>query len=43
MYLANVHEKIGVRSRSEALRTALIEKWIGLNDITATDLNDSDR
>jgi len=25
------------------MRMALIGKWIGPNDITATDLNDSDR
>jgi DNA-binding NarL/FixJ family response regulator len=35
-HLANVYEKIGVRSRSEAVRTALVEQWIGLGEITAT-------
>src|SRR5215212_8119883 len=29
-HLANIYQKIGVRSRSEAVRTALVEKWIGL-------------
>src|SRR5215208_5398742 len=33
-HLANVYAKIGVRSRSEAVRTALKEQWIGLGDIT---------
>lgn len=35
-HLANVYEKIGVRSRSQAVRTALVEQWIGLGEITAT-------
>jgi DNA-binding NarL/FixJ family response regulator len=33
-HLANVYEKIGVRSRSEAVRTALVEQWIGIGEIT---------
>jgi DNA-binding NarL/FixJ family response regulator len=33
-HLANVYQKIGVRSRSEAVRTALMEQWIGLGEIT---------
>jgi DNA-binding NarL/FixJ family response regulator len=33
-HLANVYQKIGVRSRSEAVRTALMEQWIGLAEIT---------
>jgi DNA-binding NarL/FixJ family response regulator len=33
-HLANVYEKIGVGSRSEAIRTALQEQWIGLTEIT---------
>jgi two-component system nitrate/nitrite response regulator NarL len=37
-HLANVYQKIGVRSRSEAVRTALTEQWIGIGEITeATD------
>lgn len=36
-HLANVYQKIGVRSRSEAVRTALMEQWIGLGEITSTD------
>ena len=32
-HLANVCQKIGVRSRSEAVRTALMEQWIGLGEI----------
>ena len=33
-HLANVYQKVGVRSRSEAVRTALMEQWIGLSEIT---------
>jgi DNA-binding NarL/FixJ family response regulator len=37
-HLANVYQKIGVRSRSEAVRKALMEQWIGIGEITsATD------
>jgi DNA-binding NarL/FixJ family response regulator len=36
-HLANVYQKIGVRSRSEAVRTALMEQWIGLGEITSAD------
>jgi DNA-binding CsgD family transcriptional regulator len=41
-HLANVYQKIGVRSRSEAVRIALMEQWIGLHEITcAADSNGS--
>jgi DNA-binding NarL/FixJ family response regulator len=40
-HLANVYAKIGVRSRSEAVRTALMEQWIGFNDITAANFDGS--
>jgi DNA-binding NarL/FixJ family response regulator len=40
-HLANIYAKIGVRSRSEAVRTALMEQWIGFNDITAANLDGS--
>jgi DNA-binding NarL/FixJ family response regulator len=40
-HLANIYAKIGVKSRSEAVRTALMEQWIGLNEITAADSNGS--
>jgi ATP/maltotriose-dependent transcriptional regulator MalT len=33
-HLANVYQKIGVRSRNEAVRTALVEQWIGIHEIT---------
>jgi DNA-binding NarL/FixJ family response regulator len=33
-HLANVYQKIGVRSRSEAVRRALMEQWIGIGEIT---------
>ena len=36
-HLANVYQKIGVRSRSEAVRAALIEQWIGIGEITSPD------
>jgi DNA-binding NarL/FixJ family response regulator len=37
-HLANIYQKIGVRSRSEAVRRALMEQWIGIGEITeATD------
>src|ERR687897_3583918 len=35
-HLANVYAKIGVSSRSEAVRTALKEQWIGLGDIISS-------
>src|SRR5918997_1929616 len=35
-HLANVYAKIGVGSRSEAVRTALKEQWIGLGDIISS-------
>jgi DNA-binding NarL/FixJ family response regulator len=33
-HLANVYEKMGVRSRGEAARKALAEEWITIKDIT---------
>jgi DNA-binding NarL/FixJ family response regulator len=33
-HLSNVYQKIGVRSRTEAVRKALIEQWIVLPEIT---------
>jgi DNA-binding NarL/FixJ family response regulator len=36
-HLGNVYRKMGVRSRSEAVRTALAEQWIGLHEITSAD------
>jgi len=35
-HLANVYQKIGVHSRSEAVRMALMEQWIGLGEITSS-------
>jgi DNA-binding NarL/FixJ family response regulator len=35
-HLANVYGKIGVRSRSEAVRMALMEQWIGIGEITSS-------
>ena len=36
-HLANIYEKVGVRSRNDAVRTALVEQWIGIHEITAAD------
>jgi DNA-binding NarL/FixJ family response regulator len=33
---ANVYQKIGVRSRSEAVRMPLMEQWIGIGEITSS-------
>jgi hypothetical protein len=35
-HLANVYQKIGVRSKSEAVRMALMEQWIGIGEITSS-------
>jgi DNA-binding NarL/FixJ family response regulator len=40
-HLANVYQKMGVGSRSEAVRTALQEQWIGLREITHAVLDGS--
>jgi DNA-binding NarL/FixJ family response regulator len=34
-HLANIYEKVGVHSRNEAVRTALVEQWIGIHEITS--------
>ena len=34
-HLANIYEKVGVNSRNDAVRTALMEQWIGLHEITS--------
>jgi DNA-binding NarL/FixJ family response regulator len=34
-HLANVYQKVGVRSRNEAVRRAIMEQWIGLHEITS--------
>jgi DNA-binding NarL/FixJ family response regulator len=36
-HLANIYEKVGVRSRNEAVRTAIVEQWIGIHEITSAD------
>jgi DNA-binding NarL/FixJ family response regulator len=38
-HLANIYEKVGVGSRSEATRLALQEMWIGISEITQVDLD----
>jgi DNA-binding NarL/FixJ family response regulator len=40
-HLANVYAKIGVGSRSEAVRMALAQQWIGLREITTAVSNGS--
>jgi DNA-binding NarL/FixJ family response regulator len=40
-HLANIYQKVGVRSRSEATRVALQEQWIGIPEITQADLDGS--
>lgn len=34
-HLANVFQKVGVHSRNEAVRKAIVEQWIGLHEITS--------
>ena len=34
-HLANVYEKMGVHSRNDAVRSALMEQWIGIHEITS--------
>ena len=34
-HLANIYEKVGVHSRNDAVRTALVEQWIGIHEITS--------
>ena len=36
-HLANVYGKVGVHSRNEAVRAALVEQWIGIHEITRAD------
>ena len=36
-HLANVYTKMGVGSRSEAVKMALMEQWIGLSEITSAE------
>jgi DNA-binding NarL/FixJ family response regulator len=40
-HLANIYEKVGVGSRNEAVRVALLEQWIGLHEIISADGDDS--
>ena len=34
-HLANVYQKMGVSSRSEASREALLKEWITIEEVTA--------
>jgi DNA-binding NarL/FixJ family response regulator len=40
-HLANVYEKVGVGSRNDAVRVALMEQWIGIHEIISADGDDS--
>ena len=33
-HLANIYQKVGVRSRNEMVRKAMVEEWIGIEEIT---------
>ncbi len=35
-HLANIYEKVGVRSRTEVVRLALLEQWIGIHEVTSS-------
>lgn len=39
-HLANIYQKVGVNSRTEAVRTAIMEQWIGLHEITSAYVTD---
>jgi DNA-binding NarL/FixJ family response regulator len=39
-HLANVFQKVGVGSRNEAVRKAIVEQWIGLHEITSASVGD---
>jgi DNA-binding NarL/FixJ family response regulator len=41
-HLANIYEKIGVVSRSDAVRTALAEQWIGFHEIVSANSDNPD-
>ena len=42
-HLANIYQKVGVRSRNEAVRKALMEQWIGIHEITSSPDGDGTR
>src|SRR5215210_5053968 len=33
-HLANIYQKVGVRARNEAVRKAMVEEWLGIEEIT---------
>nr|MDP9480990.1 LuxR C-terminal-related transcriptional regulator [Actinomycetota bacterium] len=39
-HMANIFERVGANSRSEAVMTALVEQWIGVHEITHADGSD---
>ena len=36
-HLANIYQKVGVRSRNEMVRKAMVEEWLGIEEITGHD------
>ncbi len=40
-HMANIFKRVGVNSRTEAVRMALMEQWIGLGEITSSNGNGS--
>ena len=41
-HLANIYQKIGVGSRSDAVRTALTQQWIGFHEVVSGDSDNPD-
>ncbi len=41
-HLANVYQKMGVRSRGEAAREALLRDWITIEEITVEEITEED-
>jgi DNA-binding NarL/FixJ family response regulator len=41
-HLANIYQKVGVRSRNEAVRKAITEQWIGIHEITSAASEDGE-
>lgn len=35
-HLANIHQKVGVHSRNEAVRKAIMGQWIGIHEVTSS-------
>jgi NarL family two-component system response regulator LiaR len=35
--LSNIYQKVGVHSRNEMVRKAMVEEWLGIEEITGGD------